>query len=162
MKKIVYIFTCFLVLITMVGCGSLTADEIMSQHLDKGPSISLDESMYTYMSTLDATFSNAFTNTQTSITTVYLYAYQPMGNESQYAYAYIIVEDIYAFSNGASLVVDGFKYIMIYSDEQTATQENQNLLIQNSRSILDEYRISEGLEVPTLDLSELISNLNPS
>jgi hypothetical protein len=128
----------------------------MAAHIEKGSSIDLDPSMYTYSQTLDTSFGDIDTSSEVNVISVYLYEYNAMEMDSRYAYAYIIVEDKYALKNGASLTVDTSKYIIIYGEENALNSANETLLIENSISIFNEHRVITGLLVPTFDLTEII------
>ncbi|BCR35904.1 hypothetical protein [Mariniplasma anaerobium] len=156
MKKVTSLIVFIVFMFLLVGCGSLTKDEIMTAHLESGSSINLDSSMYTFSKTVNASFGDIDTSLEVNIISIYLYEYISMDSNSEYAYAYVMVEDKYALKNGASLSVDSSKYIIIYCEENQSTTANEEILTENSISIFNDHRVPSGLEVPTFDLTEII------
>ena len=163
MKKIFSFVVLFVFVFMLVGCGGLSKGDIMAAHLESGSSIEPDPSVYTFVRTVDASFGALETELDVNIISVYLYEYDeydPMGEGSSYTKAYLIVEDKYALKNGASLAVDLSKYIIIYSDADSATSANEGLLIQHAEDILNGNRaLLEFGQIPTFDLLEILQEI---
>lgn len=163
MKKTVCLIVLSVFLLVLSSCGSLSKDEIMKNHLDQGPSISVDPSMFTFSMTLDASFGSIETKLEVNIISIYVYAYsglESMDSETPYTQAYLIVEDKYALKNGASLAIDQSKYIIIYSTASSATTANEELLKNNAEKLLSQNRGPLGFgQIPFFDLIEILSTI---